>query len=217
MIKLIAILLSLFSSLEAEGALFDARATLSRDGTGLIYTFRSEQGSCDVTISAAGTVLGIFESVNIFRLDARKISNIRTGSRSKYSVPIKTSVDCAGAQQTRIQRLTVRANSRKGPLNVRGWINLLAAKIGPATGNYRLNEAFPLLTFDKPVDLQNARDNSNRLFVVEQDGVIRTFVNNSSAASSSVFLDIQDRVLSAGGETGDGPLDVDAPAGVERG
>ena len=61
--------------------------------------------------------------------------------------------------------------------------------------------AFPALTFSGPVDIQNAGDGSNRLFVVEQAGVIKAFKNDSSTASASVFLDIQQKVTS-GGERG---------------
>jgi len=62
-------------------------------------------------------------------------------------------------------------------------------------------EAFPALTFSSPVDIQNAGDGSNRLFVVEQAGVIKVFKNDSAIATSTVFLDIQQKVTS-GGERG---------------
>jgi glucose/arabinose dehydrogenase len=65
----------------------------------------------------------------------------------------------------------------------------------------RLVEAFPNLTFASPVDLQDPRDGSDRLFVLEQGGVIRVFGNSPSVASASEFLNISDRVVS-GGERG---------------
>jgi glucose/arabinose dehydrogenase len=55
---------------------------------------------------------------------------------------------------------------------------------------YDLVEAFPNLTFARPVDIRNAGDGSDRLFVVEQTGVIRVFANVDTVATSSVFLDI---------------------------
>ena len=55
---------------------------------------------------------------------------------------------------------------------------------------YDLVDAFPNLTFQRPVDIRNAGDGSNRLFVVEQTGVIRVFANADTVSSSSVFLDI---------------------------
>lgn len=68
-------------------------------------------------------------------------------------------------------------------------------------GQARLEEAFPNLTFQNPVDLQNAGDGTNRLFVVDQRGRIIVFQNSPAASVSSVFLDIIDRVL-YGGEMG---------------
>lgn len=65
----------------------------------------------------------------------------------------------------------------------------------------QLEQAFPDLTFQQPVDIQNAGDGSNRLFVVEQKGIISVFPNNSSVNSKKTFLDIIDRV-SSGGEMG---------------
>jgi glucose/arabinose dehydrogenase len=50
-----------------------------------------------------------------------------------------------------------------------------------------------------PLYLTHARDASGRLFVVEQAGVVRVFA--PGATTSTVFLDISDRVLS-GGEQG---------------
>ena len=71
---------------------------------------------------------------------------------------------------------------------------------------FSLVNAFPNLSFDNPLDIQNPGDGSNRLFVVEQKGVILV-INNISAniqievqlngldAISNVFLDIQNQVL----------------------
>lgn len=66
---------------------------------------------------------------------------------------------------------------------------------------YNLEVAFPNLTFSSPLNLQNAGDGTNRLFVVEQNGVIRAFQNLSTVTASKTFLNITDRVTS-GGETG---------------
>ena len=77
---------------------------------------------------------------------------------------------------------------------------LCLALVGPASAQPLVN-AFPNLSFSDPVDIQAADDGSNRLFVVEQRGIIRVFENDASASSSSVFLNIDPRV-SSGGETG---------------
>lgn len=61
--------------------------------------------------------------------------------------------------------------------------------------------SFPNLTFSNPIDIQHAGDNSNRLFVVSQNGAIHVFENNSEVEVSSIFLNITDEVL-YGGEQG---------------
>jgi glucose/arabinose dehydrogenase len=66
---------------------------------------------------------------------------------------------------------------------------------------YQLQEAFPNLSFSNPLFLTNSGDGSNRIFVVEQVGVIKVFPNNSSVSTAKVFLNITDRVTS-GGEMG---------------
>lgn len=62
--------------------------------------------------------------------------------------------------------------------------------------------AFPNLSFERPVDLQNAGDGTNRLFVLEQAGRILVFPNDPGAVSASVLLDIRDRVNDGGNEEG---------------
>jgi len=64
----------------------------------------------------------------------------------------------------------------------------------PTARRYALEPAFPSLSFERPVDLQDPRDGSNRLFVVEQRGVIRMFVKAVTTQTSSVFLDISNSV-----------------------
>ncbi|SIN70263.1 PQQ-dependent sugar dehydrogenase [Algoriphagus halophilus] len=70
------------------------------------------------------------------------------------------------------------------------------------TGNLAVVEAFPGLSFTRPVDFQNAGDNTNRVFVVEQRGVISVFQNESTVTSKSTFLDIEAQVDDSGNEEG---------------
>ncbi|HET53876.1 MAG TPA: T9SS type A sorting domain-containing protein [Ignavibacteria bacterium] len=65
----------------------------------------------------------------------------------------------------------------------------------------RYVQAFPNLSFNAPVDIQNAGDATDRLFVLEQEGKIRVFQNDSLTATSEVFLDLINKVL-FGGEQG---------------
>jgi len=64
--------------------------------------------------------------------------------------------------------------------------------------------AFPNLTFQLPVEIQNTGvPGDDRLFVVEQEGRIKVFDNNSNATSSNTFLDITNEVdYNAGQEKG---------------
>ena len=57
-----------------------------------------------------------------------------------------------------------------------------------------IEPAFPNLSFNRPVDLQHSGDQNNKLFVVEQAGIISVFDNNNSVSEKTVFLDIQSRV-----------------------
>lgn len=70
--------------------------------------------------------------------------------------------------------------------------------------------AFPELTFNRPLDIQNAGDGSDRLFVVEQRGTIQVVTTDqapaqntarvtTARAEASVFLDMGDRISSDGG------------------
>ena len=65
-----------------------------------------------------------------------------------------------------------------------------------------LEPAFPDLSFTRPVDLQHAGDGSDRLFVVQQRGVISVFANDPDVTGATVFLDISDRVVDSGNEQG---------------
>lgn len=65
-----------------------------------------------------------------------------------------------------------------------------------------LKLAFPNLSFTRPVDLQHPGDGTNRLFVVEQRGVISVFQNDSSVTQKKIFLDIENRVDDTGNEEG---------------
>ena len=63
-------------------------------------------------------------------------------------------------------------------------------------------EAFPELSFDQPLDIQNSGDGTDRLFVVEKAGIISAFHNDSDVDEATAFLDIRDNVNNSGGEQG---------------
>ncbi len=56
-------------------------------------------------------------------------------------------------------------------------------------------------TLNRPVGVRNADDGTNRLFVIDQTGIIQVITNDSSSYTSSLFLDIKSEVL-YGGEQG---------------
>ncbi|GAA0880370.1 PQQ-dependent sugar dehydrogenase [Algoriphagus jejuensis] len=66
----------------------------------------------------------------------------------------------------------------------------------------QLSVAFPQLSFNRPVDLQHAGDGSDRLFVVEQRGVIAVFKNETQVVEKATFLDIESKVNDGGNEQG---------------
>lgn len=61
-----------------------------------------------------------------------------------------------------------------------------------------LENAFPNLSFSRPVEFTHAGDGTNRVFVLEQEGKIRVFDNKVSTKSAGVYLDIQNKVSSEG-------------------
>ena len=71
-----------------------------------------------------------------------------------------------------------------------------------ADDTYEVINAFPKLSFTRPVDFQQPNDNSNRVFVVEQAGVISVFPQDAATAAKTTFLDIKDRVEDNGNEQG---------------
>ena len=66
----------------------------------------------------------------------------------------------------------------------------------------KLERVFPRLRFERPVLLLDAGDGSSRLFVVEQDGVVRVFETVEDPDSSAVFLDLRHQVSRLGNEEG---------------
>lgn len=54
------------------------------------------------------------------------------------------------------------------------------------------------LSFSQPTAMHQAPGDASRWFVAEKAGVIRVFANNPGSSSSSIFLDIADRVSAAG-------------------
>lgn len=72
-----------------------------------------------------------------------------------------------------------------------------------ANGQYLAKQAFPNLpNFAQPLAIENAKDGSNRFFVVEQKGKIYVFQNSPAVSTRKLFLDLADVVSQSGGEMG---------------
>jgi len=72
----------------------------------------------------------------------------------------------------------------------------------PVMAQVSFKPAFPNIGFEFATEIQNAGDESNRLFVAEQKGTIKVFPNNTNVSPTQVsnFLDITDRVSFTAGE-----------------
>lgn len=57
-----------------------------------------------------------------------------------------------------------------------------------------IEKAFEHLQFERPVDIQHPPDGTDRLFVVEQKGVIQVLENKPDISESRIFLDWSDHV-----------------------
>ena len=62
--------------------------------------------------------------------------------------------------------------------------------------------AFPNVGFTLPVDIQDPRDGSDRLFILEQAGIIKVMDNDPAASTAEVFLDIRSKVRTSNNEEG---------------
>jgi len=68
----------------------------------------------------------------------------------------------------------------------------------------QLLQAFPNLTFTSPIFLTHSNDGTNRIFVVQQNGLIKVFPNDSNVTSANVktFLDVSNKISASSGEEG---------------
>ena len=71
-----------------------------------------------------------------------------------------------------------------------------------SASTYQLVDAYPNLSFTRPVDYQYADDSTNRVFVVEQRGVISVFEDDPVVSDKQVFLDISGPVDDKSNEEG---------------
>jgi hypothetical protein len=63
----------------------------------------------------------------------------------------------------------------------------------------QLVNAFPNLTFTQPVFLTHSNDGTNRIFVVQKNGLIYVFPNDPNVSSATVFLNLSSRIVTGTG------------------
>ncbi len=95
--------------------------------------------------------------------------------------------------------LCAGAGCRSAPVEAQNVAPSEVALTASGSPRWSVERAFPALSFERPVDLQNAGD--GKLFVVEQAGVIKVFDADKAGEGAEVFLDLRERVVD-GGELG---------------
>lgn len=78
------------------------------------------------------------------------------------------------------------------------FISITSASIA----QLQIKQAFPNLSFVEPVLLTHAGDETDRIFVIEQRGMIHVFPNQADIQSAKVFLDIRSKVNDGSSESG---------------
>jgi glucose/arabinose dehydrogenase len=82
-----------------------------------------------------------------------------------------------------------------------GSTNLPGTDTSSVAGKYKLDEAFPGAEFNLPIELTSPNDGTERVFILEQAGIIKVLPTNTSGTKPTVFLNITGKV-SSGGEKG---------------
>ena len=79
---------------------------------------------------------------------------------------------------------------------------IILLSLSTVKAQFTLQDAYPNLSFTNPVFLTPAGDGTDRVFVVEQAGIIKVFPNAQSTSDAKIFLNITDRVDDSGNEMG---------------
>ncbi len=81
-------------------------------------------------------------------------------------------------------------------------IILCTLRFVPLYGQVTYQEAYPNLSFNFPVEIQNSNDGTDRIFIVQQTGEIKVFtnINSITEAQTSTFLDLSQKVSYSSGQ-----------------
>lgn len=80
--------------------------------------------------------------------------------------------------------------------------SFLLSTSGDTLAAMQMTRAFSNLNFSRPIYLIHAGDGSDRIFVVEKGGIIKTFANDPVVSQAKTFLDISAQVNSSPSEAG---------------
>jgi len=98
---------------------------------------------------------------------------------------------------------TLRKEGEQIPSTIlRSFLCLAALRSLALSQSLQLVNAFPNLGFTRPLFLTHSPDGTNRIFVVQQNGVIRVFPNDSAVTFAATFLNISNKLSSSDGEQG---------------
>ncbi len=106
---------------------------------------------------------------------------LRPGFAQAPFLPAATAA--ASSSPARFKTLTVRDNPSQLP-------------------GVTIEVAFAHLSFERPLYVTHSRDGSDRLFVLEQDGVVHLFDNDPDVEHTTVALDLRDKVYRGNNEEG---------------
>lgn len=170
--------------------------TVAKAGTGAGTVTSSPAG-----INCGSTCAASFVDGSTVTLTAAATSGSTFGGWSGGGCS-GTGTTCTTSALTAATTVTATFNGSSGTLGLTSRpSNTTCFAFDPptsTTASLTLPRAFTGLTFSEPVALLQAPGDSSRWFVVEKSGVVRVFANNASTTSSSVFIDITAKIVTAG-------------------
>lgn len=146
-----------------------------------------------------GAALVTRDDTSAFEYRILEMKRVRDAQKSKRMLFCKARCTCDGVvSDSAVKKILISSSPKKDASLPSRWIKELQLRL---QNQYELVSAFPNISFSRPLDLQKAPSLTNRLFVVEQNGKIYSFVETASVATKELFLDISNKVAT-GGERG---------------
>lgn len=195
--------LSMTTQLKNSGRSLTVKLTPTSSPVGCTLSFRgSTTASSLKRATPRGTLL--FSSsietsiVDLSALSLKRIKKPRGSRVSSQRFYFLSTLSCSdGSVKSNITNVRISYGT-SGAKNSSQWLSQLKNKI--ILGSLQIQKVFSSISFDAPLDLQNPKDGTDRLFVVEQGGIIKV-IDGANAVTASTFLDISSKLIS-GGEQG---------------